>query len=444
MTDEQRKRDVTRSALEAIANAIDDASKMIGEGKAIDVETVLATAEGTVREKHPEAFDTGPVGTPIGEATKRTLARIADRKAGRFGAVATPFATLNGILGGGFEPGIHVLVGGTGAGKSTLAVQCALHAARAGHAVGYVSLELELEQITARMMAEVHNGNVGMGERRVFFSEVIRGESSIDLDACATKLDALPIVIDAYSPLGWQATKLRKIAEHARPLGAEGKTPFVVLDYLQLVGEEEDTQRPDVRARIGKAAAVAHGIATDLRAAVLVVSSVARSHYGTLAGGPKSLKDAGIAFVCERNESSDEARAQAENGYRFYGEDGLVGLGKESGEIEYSASSVLAMVKGGPINGGTQEKPRYGGQRIALAIAKSRYGQTAWCPLRFSFGSLADGNASDAAACVKNFEAIREQTKPSENIDTRADREKAKKTERSQAAIDAAGGALDD
>ena len=404
MTDEQRKRDEARIAIDAAVRYLDEASTKIGDGVSLDVDAVLSDARAHARNARPDAFGTGSIGTPIRDATRRALARIAERKAGRFGAVPTPFDTLNGILGGGFEPGIHVLVGGTGVGKSTAAVQCALHAARAGHAVGYVSLELELEQITARMMTEVHNRNARLGERRVFFSDVVRGESEIDLEACASELDVLPIVIDAYSPLGWQASNLRRVAERARPLGADGKAPFIVLDYLQLVGEEEDTTRPDVRARIGRAAAVAHGIATDLRAAVLVVSSVARSHYPTLAGTTKGLNDAGIKFACERNEYGDDARAQIENGFRFFGEDALVGLGKESGEIEYSASSVLAMVKGGPINAGTNEKPSYGGQRVALAVAKSRFGKTAWCPLRFSFGSLEDGDGKDASEIVAKFE----------------------------------------
>ena len=62
------------------------------------------------------------------------------------------------------------------------------------------------------------------------------------------------------------------------------------------------------------------------------------------------------------------------------------------------------MVKGGPINAGTNEKPSYGGQRVALAVAKSRFGKTAWCPLRFSFGSLEDGDGKDASEIVAKFE----------------------------------------
>lgn len=371
-----------------LANARDTAIALLDNGKHDEAVRVLTEAKGLVGGG---AYQ----GTPIAEATARTLARIAERKAGRHGAVSSPFRLLNEILGGGFEPGIHVLVGGTGVGKSTLAVACAIEAAINGHAVGYVSLELELEQITARMMAELHNRDRSSGARRVFFSDVMRGGGGVDLEARAKELARLPIVIDAYSPLGWQATKLRAIAEQARPLGAADKTPLVVLDYLQLVGEEEDVTRPDVRARIGRAAAVAHGIASELRAAVLVVSSVARSYYPLLAGQSKKLKEAGVKI----RVGSDE-RGQEANGYALSGEDGLVGLGKESGEIEYSATSVLAMVKGGAIK---TPKGEYRGQRVALAVAKSRMGRTAWCPLRFSFGTLEDGDVSDAKLIEARF-----------------------------------------
>ena len=57
--------------------------------------------------------------------------------------VPTPWKCVNRELGGGLWPGLHVLVGNTGTGKSQWALQLALHAAEQGTHVCYVGLELD-------------------------------------------------------------------------------------------------------------------------------------------------------------------------------------------------------------------------------------------------------------------------------------------------------------
>lgn len=400
-TEEQRKRDESRRAIDATIRALESASNEIDAGKAPpNVERMIAEATNAARGAVPSAFEAPHSGTSIGVAVERMKQRIADRKAGKWKIVATPFEALNTRLGGGFEPGVHILVGGSGSGKSTLAVQCAIDAARAGHPVAYVSLELEAEQVAARMVAALHNASTG--STRAYWSNIYRGTDfrGFDYEARCEELAKLPIVLDVHSSLQWRASFLRTVADQARAHGDASRIPFVVLDYLQLVGEEESDKGADARTRISRAASAAHDIATELRAAVLVVSSVARSNYGVAGGDRKKIKESGVYFGVETPNANDSADVGRTVGHPLFGEDALIGLGKESGEIEYSASNVLALVKSPPPKTkrerkkGAKPAPRI----VALALAKVRMGRPGWLPLLFDGATFDEGSTDDAIA----------------------------------------------
>jgi hypothetical protein len=134
---------------------------------------------------------------------------------------------------------------------------------------------------------------------------------------------------------------------------------LIVVDFLQLVASPPGV-REDLRERIGRAAYAGRAVARDLDAAVLMVSSTARENYGTMGGeaegrGPK---------LGEGNPSR------------------LVGTGKESGEIEYSADGALVLTT----EPWKTNKPPEDGTRCWLALAKGRAVIPTWIPMLF------DGN----------------------------------------------------
>lgn len=350
------------------------------------------------------------VGTPIGAAVERMRQRIADRISGKWKVTETPFDALNSILGGGFEQGVHVLVGGTGSGKSSLAVQCAMHAALAGHPVAYVSLELELEQVAARMVAELHNAKTNDPSKVAYWSSIYRGGSfaGFDLDARCRELSDLPITLDVHTSSGWRASFLHSIAAEARKGGDVTRSPLVVLDYLQLVGEEEDVTRPDARTRIGRAAGIAHHIAIEHQAAVILVSSVARGFYGVVGGNQKDLVQSGAGFGVETPKKGDRADVGELSGHPLFNSDALVGMGKESGEIEFNATTVINLIKA-PYK---DEQKHEHGRLMAVAVAKSRPSSPGWMPVRFNGARFTPGSTADADAFRK---ATRPDRKKPEN-----------------------------
>ncbi|OFK23305.1 DnaB-like helicase C-terminal domain-containing protein [Olsenella sp. HMSC062G07] len=67
--------------------------------------------------------------------------------------VRTGVPPLDAVLSGGLRPGVHVLGGEPGAGKSALALQVALMAAQRGNRSLYVSLEMDWAQCRSRCLA---------------------------------------------------------------------------------------------------------------------------------------------------------------------------------------------------------------------------------------------------------------------------------------------------
>jgi hypothetical protein len=80
-------------------------------------------------------------------------AMFARRAAGEERSIPLPWRCLTEPLGGGLRQGLHVITGPTATGKTALALQVALCAAREGGARLYVGLELDTAQIHTRLRA---------------------------------------------------------------------------------------------------------------------------------------------------------------------------------------------------------------------------------------------------------------------------------------------------
>jgi replicative DNA helicase len=264
-------------------------------------------------------------GAPAGQLAEHLdhlFTTIHRRASGDERPLGTPWRRVDTALGGGLWPGLYVLVGGTGAGKTQFAVETAVHAARAGARVLYLALELSHRDIAARALGVVS------GEP---WSLLLRGalpESTLSeaIHGAESTLRKLPFYTECAPPYGYSIETLSARAWSLKPA-------LVVLDYLQLCGRVGE----ELRASISRAAYAARAIARDLGAVVLALSSTARENYSKLI-------------------FTEDARP-----------DDFVGLGKESGEVEYASDGVLVLTRGA----------KDGSPWRRLVVAKNRTGPTA-------------------------------------------------------------------
>jgi replicative DNA helicase len=308
-----------------------------------EVSAEVARAAGAVRTPHL------PVRDALDEM--RAFGR------GDVHAVPVPWDALaDRLVGGGLLPrSCTVLVGATGSGKSQLCVQLAVHAAQQGTPVLYLALEADQAELVARCLTVLNPDQ--------YWSSLMLGKqtpTTADID----RLTALPLHAVFPEPRQFSADRL---TEHVGDLIAAypGKTALVVVDFLQLVGAN-DGDRRDLRERVGDVAYAARDLARRTGVAMLLVSSTARENVAALT----TSSDTG-----QTSRSKDGKARQAPtplgqgDAYR------LVGLGKETGDIENSATSVLVLGR----NGYSATGPT----TMHLAIAKQRAGQTGWVEFVF-------------------------------------------------------------
>lgn len=300
---------------------------------------------------------------PLADLLQPAIDRARARREGREKPIPVTHPERAECLGGGYWPGVHYVIAGTGAGKSQLVIEDILTAAVAGVPCMYVGLELDGFQVALRFLAE---------QAAVSWSKLYTGRASEHQIALAEREVAatrcLPLFVDFAGPGGWPVTRLRQVLELLRAAHPSGPI-CLVLDYLQLVAEAPKAQRQELRERIGQVAYAARFMSVEFNAVIVIVSSTARANYSAMAG--ETIKAAGIN-ITEDGEHFGPRKV-------VFNPDLLVGLGKESGEIEASADSVTVLLKW---------PSAYEGQRIVLSVtAKGRATGPGWCALLFDHGT---------------------------------------------------------
>lgn len=225
----------------------------------------------TLVETRTETPATGrrPAGRRVGYAgvEPSELALLSDIEAGRTPRFGSGIGELDRVLGGGWVPGSTVLLGGDpGVGKSTLILQAAAHAVRAGNEVVYVSGEESPAQLAMRA-ARLELGNLG-----------IRVLTETEIERIAATL------------------------QRARPR-------LVIVDSIQTLYAEALTSVPGSVAQVRECAAQLVRFAKASSATLVMIGHVTKE--GSIAG-PRVLEhmvDAVLYFEGEKGERFRVVRA---------------------------------------------------------------------------------------------------------------------------------------
>jgi replicative DNA helicase len=324
------------------------------------------------------------------ETVRKALHTMARRSQGLERPIPTPWPGVNEKIAGGWWPGLYTLASATGTGKTQWAIASAIGAARwfvreheeeaeerkrqglpppenGPQRVAYVALELGAVELVARMLgimaaeAGVKPEEVG-AKYPIRWSSLFFGKVPLETLVALEKLfgrelAALPLHVETADAIGWSYLDLRALAERHHPR-------FLVLDYTQLVSPAPGKRREELRETIGNVAKVARDMARRQGLTVLALSSTARSNYGAVDGASAEPDDGGG----KKSKSLALGEGDAAR---------LTSLGKESGEIEFTADVVLALAR-------SREQQEQGDDRVTwLAIAKGRGHGTGWVKMLF-------------------------------------------------------------
>lgn len=202
---------------------------------------------------------------PVSVAFRDVLTSIeARRRAGHaISGVRTGIEPLD-VLMLGLRPGtLNILAARPSVGKSAIAANFALAAARAGTPVLFFSLEMSAEAVTRRLLTIMS----GVPYRHYCDGFNVE-ERNAQLSEVARELSALPFEVDAspgLTPAQFRARSRRFARRHGAPL--------IVLDYLQLLSGDTRRNRYEILGEITRAAKC---LAGDIAAPVLMLSQLAR------------------------------------------------------------------------------------------------------------------------------------------------------------------------
>ena len=189
------------------------------------------------------------------------------------------------------------VAGATGAGKSTLALQLAwVHALTTGPAI-YVSLELDAEELAARIVAQ---------RCGVSWMDALRG--TVPFERMRDALDDLP----RFRVLHRNGATLARLSALVGALRHEhpNQPILVTVDYVQIMpaNDRDASLGGDPRMRVTQVVEEIRQTAKELDVLCLMISQVSREASGQLNSGNKSGSDT-IAAGAESAQSERAAHA---------------------------------------------------------------------------------------------------------------------------------------
>ena len=192
--------------------------------------------------------------------------KMLHQRRGAVMGVASGFHLLDTMLGG-FQPSdLIVLAARPGMGKTSLALNIALHAAKHnGSQIAFFSLEMSREQLVQRLLAqEAH-----LDSQQLRMGKLYHEEEWAQLEQAAEVLRTCRIYIDdtaAMSPF--------ELRTKARRLHAEYGLDMIVVDYMQLMhGGRRSENRVQEISFISR---TMKQLARELRVPVMALSQLSR------------------------------------------------------------------------------------------------------------------------------------------------------------------------
>jgi replicative DNA helicase len=250
-----------------------------------DVPGLIEASMHGIQEIADGAQQTTSCTKPIRQVIRETLDWLDCRQSHpEKNGVPTGFIDLDEKIGGFHEGELIIVAARPSVGKTALACQLAVNAARAGMPVFFVSLEQSVVELGLRLISceSKIDGNLAR-------KGVIPDEKMPAVTLAADCLETLPIIVDDTPN-----QNIVRIASQARRLHRKHGLRMVVVDYLQLI----DMEKGFGESREQKVAATSRSLKTlsrELRVPVIALAQLNRQVEGRAEQKPKlsDLRDSG-------------------------------------------------------------------------------------------------------------------------------------------------------
>ena len=230
--------------------------------------------EGTLRQAEDTLFSVRGAGQTRGFVPLRQIydqylqdrAGVVETLADSAGPVMSGFSELDELLGGVQRSDLVILGARPSLGKSTLALNMCLNAAKNGSIAGFFSLEMSCEQLAMRILSS----EAEIDSHRLRLGLYTMAEEQRMIDAIG-QLSDLPVYIDdtPYQSMVEMRSK-------ARRLSLEHGLDMLVVDYLQLVQGQSRSFSANRVQEISEISRSMKAMARDLNVALIACSQLSR------------------------------------------------------------------------------------------------------------------------------------------------------------------------
>ncbi len=178
------------------------------------------------------------------------------------------FSSMDHLLGGLHRSDMIVVAARPSVGKSMLGLNMAVSVALDGYTVAVFSLEMGVEQVAARLLA--NRSNIEM--------QRLRNTHSLSDNEEARKVDSIGLLSSAEIYI--DDTPIQTVVEmrnKARRLQMERGLDFVVVDYMQLIDGGRGRRDANRVQEVSEISRQIKGMARDMNVPVLAISQLSRA-----------------------------------------------------------------------------------------------------------------------------------------------------------------------
>lgn len=195
--------------------------------------------------------------------------KMADAAASKKGMSGIPsgLTTVDQQTGGWQNTDLIILAARPGMGKTSFAMQCALHAAQNGFPTLFFSLEMSGAQLAQRAISQRINNNV-----QAMRTGKLTDRDWQDIKDAAEWFQDLPLYIDDTG--GISISELRSKARKA--VAAKG-VKFILIDYLQLMTDKSVSKGANREQELSGISRQLKALCKELNVPVIALSQLSRA-----------------------------------------------------------------------------------------------------------------------------------------------------------------------
>lgn len=211
---------------------------------------------------------------PVGSTFAAVLQEVerAVKLSQKSGVIGVPcgIRDIDGLTGGFRNSDLIIIAARPGMGKTAFTLKTAVHAAQNGCPVAFFSLEMSVQQLSARIISlesEVNGEKMRLGQN-------IQDVDWIRMSEASKKLDRLPLYIDDTPGIS-----VRELRSKARRAVQQHGVRLIIVDYLQLMVEsnEKGGKSGNREQEIAAISRALKGLAKELDVPVIALAQLSRA-----------------------------------------------------------------------------------------------------------------------------------------------------------------------